>query len=137
MQYVKAFIAGFLSTIAFHQTLFWLLTMNASGPSPAFDFSTTAPLGVPKMISIAFWGGVWGIALWPLVRRYAGRKYWAAAILLGAIGPSLVAWFVVMPLKGMGPAGNFDPRIIIGALLLNAAWGLGYGLIMHFAQRRG
>ena len=43
----------------------------------------------------------------------------------------MVTWFVVMPMKGMGYAGSWDPKIIVGSLLLNAAWGLGLALSMR------
>jgi hypothetical protein len=36
-----------------------------------------------------------------------------------------------MPIKGMGLAGGWDPKIIVGALLLNGAWGLGTALLMR------
>ena len=43
----------------------------------------------------------------------------------------MVCSYAVMPIKGLGPAGGWDPKIIIGGLLLNGAWGLGVGLIMR------
>jgi hypothetical protein len=135
MAYLKAFIAGFIATLTFHQGVLALLHLLSPGVPAPFNLEARAPLGVPAVVSLAFWGGVWGVALWPLLRKRVGAAYWTFAIVAGAIGPSVVAWFVVMPLKGMGPAGNWDPKIIIGALLLNAAWGLGYGLFMRLMQR--
>ena len=55
--------------------------------------------------------------------------------MIGALGPSLVAWFVVMPIKGMGLAGGWDPKIIVSALLLNGGWGLGAALLMRLLNR--
>jgi hypothetical protein len=40
-----------------------------------------------------------------------------------------------MPIKGMGLAGGWDPKIIVGALLLNGAWGLGAALLMRLLNR--
>jgi hypothetical protein len=90
---------------------------------------------VPAVMSLAFWGGVWGIAIWPLLRHAAGSAYWLRALLIGAVGPSAVALFVVFPLKGMGVAGGWDPKIIVGALILNGAWGLGVALLMSWMLR--
>ncbi len=75
----------------------------------------------------------WGVGNPPVDsdRRFRDGAYWIKAIAIGALGPSLVAWFVVMPIKGLGPAGGWDPKILIGGLLLNGAWGLGVGLIMR------
>jgi hypothetical protein len=89
------------------------------------------PLNAPAVISLAFWGGLWGIVLWALIGASNGGAYWTMALVIGALGPSLVAWFVVMPIKGLGFAGGWDPKIIVGALLLNAGWGLGAALLMR------
>lgn len=132
MTYLKAFIAGFLSTLVFHQGLLALLHACGVAPQGAFDLTRVPPLRIPSVISLAFWGGLWGILLWLLLRTQIGGAYWAWAIVFGAVGPSLVAWFVVMPLKGLGPAGGWDPKIIVGALLLNGAWGFGVALLMRF-----
>jgi hypothetical protein len=62
-------------------------------------------------------------------------RYWTLALVLGALGPSIVALFVVFPLKGMPVAGGWDPKIIVGALILNGAWGLGVALLMRLMLR--
>jgi hypothetical protein len=134
MTYLKAFIAGFVSTLVFHQGLLWLLYAGRVSPQAPWNMTPVPPLNAPAVISLAFWGGVWGIVLWALIRSSRGGAYWAKALVIGALGPSVVAWFVVMPIKGMGFAGGWDPKIIIGALLLNAAWGLGVALLMRVAN---
>jgi len=57
-------------------------------------------------------------------------------IVLGAVGPSLVALLVVFPLKGQPVAGGGKPAIIAGALLLNGMWGLGVALLMRLFRGR-
>ena len=130
MKNFNAFIAGFISTLLFHQGL--LAALHAADPNvPApFNLTATDPLQVPAVISLAFWGGVWGIVLWQFMKNSAGSGYWLRAILIGSLGPSAVALFIVMPLKGLGVAMGWDPKIIVGALILNAAWGLGVGIFM-------
>jgi hypothetical protein len=132
---VKAFFAGFLSTLVFHQGLLALFWLSGAFPRAPFDMRPVPPIGVPAVASLAFWGGVWGIAIWPLLRHAAGAAYWLRALLIGAVGPSAVALFVVFPLKGMGVAGGWDPKIIVGALILNGAWGLGVALLMSWMSR--
>ena len=134
--YVRAFIAGFISTLLFHQGLLHLLYLVGVAPSPAWNMAATAPLGVPSVLSLALWGGLWGCLLWLLIARSSGGKRWALATLWGAVLPSAVALFIVFPLKGMAFAGGWDPKLIIGALLLNGAWGFGVALLMKLMGQR-
>ncbi len=129
--YLRAFIAGFVSTLVIHQGVLWMLYASGLSPRAPWNMTPVPPLNIPAVISLAFWGGVWGILLWILIGASRDGAYWIKAIAIGALGPSLVAWFVVMPIKGLGPAGGWDPKILIGGLLLNGAWGLGVGLIMR------
>ncbi len=135
MEYVKAFIAGFVSTLVFHQGALAALYAAGISPKPPFSMVATAPFQVPAVISLAFWGGLWGIAVWLAIRGAIGLNYWVLALILGAIGPSIVALFIVFPLKGMPMAGGWDPKIITGALILNGAWGLGVALLMRLMAR--
>jgi hypothetical protein len=135
MIYLKAFIAGFASTLVFHQGVLWLLYAGGFLPRAPWNMTPVPPLHAPAVISLAFWGGVWGVVLWALIGASGGCAYWIKALLIGALGPSLVAWFVVMPIKGMGLAAGWDPKIIVGALLLNGAWGFGVALLMRLLNR--
>lgn len=136
MAYVKAFVAGFLATLVFHQGAYALFYLAGAVPNPPFAMAPTWPFGVPAVLSLAFWGGVWGLPTWWLIRQVAAGAYWLRAILFGALAPSAVALFLVFPLKGMGVAGGWDPKIIVGALILNGAWGLGVALGMRvFGER--
>jgi hypothetical protein len=138
--FVQAFIAGFVSTLVFHQGVLALLYLASAVPHAPYDVHTVPPLGLPAVISLAFWGGVWGVAIWSLVKHVGGAAYWVWAVVIGAIGPSVVALFIVYPLKGMAVAGGWDPKLLGTALLLNGAWGLGLALLMrllHHAPSRG
>jgi hypothetical protein len=130
--YAKAFLAGFLSTLVFHQGALAILHAAGATAKKPFSMAPTAPLHVPAVFSLAFWGGVWGILLW-LAIRGAGSPalYWVLALVLGAIAPSIVALFIVFPLKGQPVAGGGQPAIIFGALLLNGAWGIGVAFFMR------
>lgn len=133
--HIKAFVAGFVSTLLFHQGLLGAFYLAGTFQRPPWNLAPVPPLGVPSVVSLAFWGGLWGIVLWALIRKLEGVGYWMSALLIGALGPSVVAWFVVMPLKGLPAAGGFDPKIIVGALLLNAAWGIGVAILMRVMVR--
>lgn len=129
-----AFLSGFIATLLFHQGLLQALHMAGVVPSAAWNMEPVPPFGAPRVLSLAFWGGLWGLPLWWLIARRSGAAHWALAIALGALLPSLVAWFVVFPIKGIALSGT----LIVGALLLNGAWGLGVALCMRvFLRRKG
>ena len=131
MSIVKSFIAGFLATLLFHQGMLALLHAAGATPRAPYIMTATPPFGVPQVVSLAFWGGLWGVVLWPAIRNLRGSSYWTEALVLGALAPSLVALFIVFPLKGEPVAGGWDPSIFVGALLLNGAWGLGVAALVR------
>jgi hypothetical protein len=136
MVWLKAFLAGFFSTLVFHQGLLAILHAAGATPRAPYSMERTAPLGVPAVLSLAFWGGVWGILLWLVIAGAQGSpRYWLVALLVGAVAPSFVALLIVLPLKGQPAGGGWKPAIVVGALLLNGAWGLGVAAFMRLLQR--
>jgi hypothetical protein len=133
---IPGFIGGFLAVLIFHQSLWYLLNLVGLIPldRPAWPLDPIPPFGVPSVISKAFWGGVWGAFLAPLLGGLRGPAYWAGWILIGAIALSLVAFFVVPPMKGE-PIPALWPRLL-AALLVNAAWGFGTALFLQLARAR-
>jgi hypothetical protein len=135
MVWFKAFLAGFFSTLIFHQGLLAILHAAGATPRAPYSLDPTPPLGVPTVLSLAFWGGVWGILLWLVIAGAEGPRYWLLALLFGAVVPSLVALLVVLPLKGQPAGGGWKPAVIVGALLLNGAWGIGVAAFMRLVHR--
>lgn len=137
MSALRAFAAGFVSTLVFHQAVIGLFYLLDAFPRAPWNFSSVPPLGVPAVLSLAFWGGVWGIVLWPLLKSASGSAYWLRAVVLGAIGPTAVAIFIVFPLKGGPFAAGWDPKLIVGGLIVNAAWGFGLAFLLRAFKRGG
>lgn len=129
---LKAFAAGFLSTLIFHQGLVGLLYLAGITPNPPYKMVPTSPLGVPSVISTAFFGGLWGILIWRLVAKDSGKKLWLKSILFGAIGPTAVAFLVVFPLKKL----TVPMALLPFGLILNGAWGAGNSLFMKMFGNR-
>jgi hypothetical protein len=127
---VFGFVAGFFATLIFHQLTLAALWGARFAPFSPFSMASTQPFGLPAVISLAFWGGVWGI-LFALIHggfpRHAG--YWVTAFLFGAILPSLVALLIVLPLKGRPLGGGWHLPLLVTAFLINGAWGIGTALI--------
>lgn len=128
------FVAGALAVLVFHQGALTVLhLLGITGPP--FPTEATRPFGVPQIWSIVFWGGLWGILFGAVEQRFpTGAMYWLAAFLFGAIFPTLVAWFIVAPLKGDPIAAGWVPaRMWIGPVI-NGAWGLGTGLLLAWRR---
>jgi len=133
MQWLKAFLAGFMATLIFHQGVFGLLYLAGVVPSPPFNLTPVPPLGVPQVISLAFFGGLWGIPAWALIRNRATAGYWGLALLFGAIAPTVVAMVLVFPLKGL----EVTATTWVGGLILNGAWGIGVAVVMILLGGKG
>jgi len=127
-----AFAAGFVAVLVFHQGAWAIYRAAGMAPSPPWNMAPVPPLGVPSVLSAAFWGGLWGIVLaWLLPLAAPAMGYWPAAIVLGALLTSLVALMVVAPLKGRPFAAGWSPKVWAFALSVNAAWGFGTGLLLR------
>src|SRR5918911_2351648 len=109
-QAVRGFVAGFLAVLVFHQAALLALHLAGLVPATPWNLAPVPPLGVPAVLSAAFWGGVWGVVLAALVPRFGeGAGPWLLGLLFGAVAPTLVAWFVVRPLRGL-PVGAVFAR---------------------------
>jgi hypothetical protein len=132
---VLAFLAGVLAVPIFHQVLLWILHAAGIVPIAPFNMEPTKPFGVPEVISLSFWGGIWGVMFaLTLPRWFSGPAYWIAALVTGGVAPTLVFMFVVSPMKFGGPPRNPLGLFAIG-FLLNAAWGIGWALFLHWFER--
>jgi len=134
IDFAKAFVAGFVSTLVFHQGLLTLFYLAAVVPRAPYDLRAVPPLAIPAVISLAFWGGAWGVAIWPLLKNVDGLSYWVRAQVISAIASGSVTLFIVSPLKGMPVAGGWNPKVIVSTLILNGTWGLGMALLMRLMR---
>lgn len=128
--YAKSFISGFVATLVFHQGIIWILHTAGVIPFAPFNMAKTAPFGVPSVISLSFFGGLWGVLIWKLVFKDRGMKHWMKSIIFGAIGPTAVAFLVVFPLKDI----EVKMIMIPVGLVLNAAWGFGNSFFMKIMK---
>jgi hypothetical protein len=128
------FAAGFSATLLFHQPVLWMLHRAGVTPRSPYAMTPVPPFGIPSVISLAFWGGVWGLILIPVIARVRGEAaYYAAAIAFGAVAPTLVAAFIIAPMRHK-PLPHGLSALLIG-FLINGAWGLGTALLFRFFAR--
>jgi hypothetical protein len=127
------FAVGFVSVLIFHQLMLALLHAIGVTPAAPYSFRSVPPFGVPQVISAAFWGGVWGIIFVVVERVFPRRdiEYFATATVFAAVALTLVAWFVVAPLKGAPAAGGWKAAAMMTGLLVNGAWGFGTALLLR------
>lgn len=130
------FLAGAIAFLIFHQGGFWALTQAGLLKASVYSMAATKPFGVPVVISYIFWTGLWGVASAFLVPRLPaalnGPLGW---ILFAAIVPTLVNWFIVLPIKGAPVGGGFRMPGVILAPLVYGFWGFGMWLVMQVLQQ--
>ena len=138
------FLAGFVAVLVFHQGTAWLLHVLAvkaqfgvgvfGRAGAPFSMAPVQPFGVPTLLSAAFWGGVWGIALAAILRgtRLPDLLF---GFVFGALVLTLVAFTVAATLKGQPLFAGYNQRIWWRALLLNGAWGWGTALLLRPLRR--
>jgi hypothetical protein len=132
---IVGFIAGALSVLVFHQGGFWIANELGYARAPLYSLRPVPPWGVPTIVSMAFWGGLWGIAAAFLVPRlsapFNGMLGWIA---FGAIVVTLANWFIVLPIKGAPVGGGFRmPGVVLGQLVYSL-WGFGMWLIAKLVR---
>jgi sulfite exporter TauE/SafE len=129
------FAAGALSVLVFHQGTVALLHLAGLLPNPPFPMRPVGPLGVPQLASLAFWGGIWGIAIAAVL---AARPAWPplrVGLVVGAIGCVLVGFTLVAALRGQPLMAGFDPNRWWRSVVINGAFGWGVGLLLLAARR--
>ena len=122
-----AFLAGALGVLIFHQTFIEILHLAGIIPNGAWPMHPIAPLHVPQVLSLAFWGGLWGILMIQMMERLPGANHLWMSFLFGGIFPPLVGMLVVGPLKGNSVDWTDGHRLLL-SFAINGVWGLGAAL---------
>lgn len=128
------FSAGAIAALVFHQGLAGIFDVAGIGKMVAFRVQPTWPFGIPALVSLSFWGAMYGVVL-ALPMPPFRRPLWQVGIALGLIA-GLVTLFVVLPLKGFPVAHGWAVWPIARTLILTMSWGMGTGLILPLLQPR-
>jgi hypothetical protein len=128
-------IAGAISVLVFHQTTLQLFFWLGLAPQAAFRVAVVPPFNAPMVVSVTFWGAVYGGIFGLLAPRLPAPVLIKA--LLAGLFAMLMGWFVVRPLAGLPVAFSWQA----GAMLRSAAacfmWGIGVTLILPLLHPRG
>jgi hypothetical protein len=130
------FVAGFLSVLVFSNG--GLALYQAAGvpvPIAPWSLMPVPPFGVPQTLSLAFFGGLWGVLYAAVEPWLTARLGWILGGLVYGLLPMLALWFVVLPLKGIPIGGGFTAMGVQQGIVLHVAWGLGAALFFRLGRR--
>jgi hypothetical protein len=131
------FIAAAISVLTFHQAM-WealhLLNLPGLGMPPPYPTRPVPPLGVPLILDLCFWGGLYGI-VFALVLPRLTAPLWLCGLVLGIIA-ALVGLLVVPAIKGLPIGAGWVPLSWVRSFLINGFWGIGVGIILPLMLRR-
>lgn len=125
------FVAAAVSVLIFHQGMWEILhlTQPPGLTMPSwYPMDRIPPWGVPRVINLCFWGGLYGIVFGLLLPRFP-LPVWACGIITGFIA-AFVGLVVVTAIKGLPIGGGWVLMSWVRSLLINGSWGLGLGLIL-------
>jgi hypothetical protein len=136
------FLMGALSVFVFHQGLVYVLhhqftvIQTVTGVPDAFrpaaqgfSIRPVAPFGVPQVVSMAFWGGLWGILLAGMI-RFLGLPDLLTGFLVGLLA-TVVGFTVVATLRGTPMWAGGNTVTWARVILINGAWGWGAAFLMR------
>jgi hypothetical protein len=127
MKWLFWFLAGALAVPLAHHPVMAAFYAAGIAPYRPYSFQPTQPLGVPQVISLSFWGGVWGLVLGLVLSQIQTPSlWWIAALVFGALAPTIVAGII---LRIKGSPIKPTPALVICGFVVNAAWGIGAAVI--------
>jgi hypothetical protein len=127
-------VAGAVSVLIFHQTTLQIFFWLGFAPQAAFRSAHVPPFNMPMVLSITFWGAVYGGLFGLLLPRLRG-PIWLNGLLLGLCA-MLIAWFVFLPLNGKPIAFDWHALPMLRSFIAYAMWGLGVGIFLPLMHPR-
>jgi hypothetical protein len=128
-------IAGAISVLVFHQTTLQLFFWFGLAPQAAFRVAVVPPFNAPMVVSITFWGAVYG-GVFGLLAPRLPRSLLVKALLAG-LGALIMSWFVVGPLAGRPIAFGWQTAMMLRSATASLMWGIGITLILPLLHPRG
>jgi tetrahydromethanopterin S-methyltransferase subunit C len=133
---ILGFVAAVIAVLTFHQGMVLLLreTSLLGIPATAKVWNLAVnPNGVPAIVNLCFWGGLYGAVFGALSPRFAW-PLWFCGLLTGFIA-ALVGMFIVPAIKGLPVGGGWALMNWARSFTINGSFGLGLGLIYPLIAR--
>ncbi len=128
-------IAGAVAVLVFHQTTLQVLFWLGLAPRAAFRIAVVPPFNAPMVLSITFWGAVYG-GVFGWILPWLPRTVLARG-LLAALFALAMSWFVVRPLAGDAVAFGWRIAPMLRSVAASCMWGIGTALILPLLLPRG
>jgi hypothetical protein len=127
-------VAGALSVLLFHQTTLQLFFWLGWAPQAAFRIAHVPPFDAPLVVSITFWGAVYGGVFGLLAPRVKGPLWLKGMV--AAVCAMTVGWFVFLPLMGHHAAFGWQAWPMLRSFVAYQMWGLGLSLVLPLLHPR-
>jgi hypothetical protein len=121
-------VAGALSVLMFHQTTLQVFFWCGWAPQAAFRIAQVPPFNAPLVVSITFWGAIYG-ALFGLSLPFVKAPLWLKGAVAGLCA-MVLAWFVFLPLMGHPMAFGWQPWPMLRSFIAYQMWGIGLRLLL-------
>jgi hypothetical protein len=140
---VLGVLAAALSVLFAHESVVYVL--NALGRVSRRAWTMTPaipPFGVPYLLNLVFWGGLWGILFAFIHPLLPGRMMWLKGLIFGAMVVVFGGWILVPLIKGqlLGLPNQelfsaFDVQRMLNSTLIVCGYGLGLGIFYGLIAR--
>jgi hypothetical protein len=127
-------VAGALSVLLCHQMTLQMFFWLGWAPNAAFRFALVPPFNVPLVVSVTFWGAVYGGVFGALL-PWVKAPLWLKGIVAGLTAMGL-AWFVFLPLMGHEAAFGWQPWPLLRSFIAYQMWGAGLNLMLLLLHPR-
>lgn len=127
-------VAGALSMLVFHQTTLQIFFWTGLAPQAAFRVAQVPPFNAPMVVSLTFWGAVYG-GIFGFVMPRIQANIWLKCLSAGLCG-MLLAWFVFQPLMGHPAAFGWQPWPMLRSAIAWGMWGVGLRLFLPLLRPR-
>jgi hypothetical protein len=128
-------IAGAISVLVFHQTTLQVFFWCGFTAQAAFRVAVVPPFNAPMVVSITFWGAVYG-GVFGLLTPRLPRPTLVKALVAGLFA-LLMSWFVVRPLAGNPVAFGWQIAPMLRSCAACLMWGIGITLVLPMLMPRG
>ena len=123
---LAGFCAAVVSTLTFHQAM-WAMLFLIGLMGPPFPLGTNR-FGVPFIVSISIWRGVWGAA-YGVASSWRLMSAWLSGLVFGVL-VGACEWVSALLQSGEWVVSQQRWLYLLQALLVNGFWGLGLGVML-------